>query len=233
IVYGTAGRPLVRLLSSSPEAGAHFGWSLAVGRGTLAVGAPHEDADGAEDSGAVHLFEVGAGHGEGRRISQDTPGVPGSGEPGDMFGWSVAVGRMGGLRDAVDLAVGAPYDNDDGTGRQEGGGGADTGSIAVVFDVSGAKDVHTSRKWDLRRIVETHPGDRFGYAMAYAEEGDVGYLAVGAPLGDGGGVRDSGLVRLFRSSATEEITPLTTLGQGAKGAPGDGYGFSLALTGEG
>ncbi|MFC3985745.1 hypothetical protein [Streptosporangium jomthongense] len=233
IVYGTASRPPVRLLPSSPEAGAHFGWSLAVGRGTLAVGAPHEDADGVEDSGAVHLFDVGAGFGEGRRISQDTPGVPGSGEPGDMFGWSVAVGRMGGRRDAADLAVGAPYDNDDGTGRQESGGAADAGSIAVIYDVSGARDAYASRKWDLRRIVETHAGDRFGYSMAYAEEGEAGYLAVGAPLGDGGGVRDSGLVRLFHSSATEEITSLATLDQGSRGATGDGYGFSLALTGEG
>lgn len=233
VVYGTADRSPMRLVSSAPEAGAHLGWSLAVGQGTLVAGAPHEDADGVEDAGAVHLFDLNAGSGAGWRITQNTEGVSGNSEPGDMFGWSVALGRMGGERDTIDLAVGAPYDNDDGTGPQQSGGAADAGSMSVIYDVSGAKDTYTGRKWDLHKIVETHAGDRFGYAMAYAEEDGVGYLAVSAPLGDGGGVRDSGLVRLFQATATEELTPLATLDQGTRGASGDGYGFSLALTGEG
>ncbi|MEV8635973.1 hypothetical protein AB0395_30375 [Streptosporangium sp. NPDC051023] len=231
-VYGGAARKPVRLVSSAPEANAHFGWSLASGGTVVVAGAPHEDADGIEDAGAVYLFDSGS-LGEGRRISQDTEGVPGSSEPGDMFGWSVAVGRMGGTLGELDLAVGAPYDNDDGPGRQSGEGALDAGSIAVLFDVLGAKGTYTSRKWDLHQIVETHAGDRFGYAMAYAEEGDEGYLAVSAPLGDGGRVKDSGLVRLFRASSSEEIAPMTTFDQGPEGAAGEGYGFSLAFAGEG
>ncbi|MER5646210.1 hypothetical protein [Streptosporangium sp. NPDC002524] len=69
--------------------------------------------------------------------------------------------------------------------------------------------------------------------MAYTEQGGIGYLAVGAPLGDGGEVKDSGLVQLFQSSGDREVSPLATLHQGAEGAEGEGYGFSLAFTGEG
>ncbi|MEV7007157.1 hypothetical protein [Streptosporangium sp. NPDC051022] len=231
-VYGGARPRTVRLLSPNPQAEAHFGWSLASGGSVIAVGAPHEDADGADDSGAVYLFDSGT-LGGGRRITQDTPGVPGNSEIGDMFGWSVAIGALGGVPGEPDLAVGVPYENDDGAGRQNGEGEIDSGSIAVLFDVSGSQGEYAARKWDLHQVVETHAGDRFGYAMAYAEENGVGYLAVSAPLGDGGRVKDSGLVRLFRASATEEITPVATFDQGAEGAAGDGYGFSLALTGEG
>lgn len=103
----------------------------------------------------------------------------------------------------------------------------------MLFDVRSSQGRYTGRKWDLHEIVDTDAGDRFGYAMAYAQEGDVGYLAVSAPLGDGGRVKDSGLVALFQASGTAEITLARTFDQGTEGAPGEGYGFSLALTAEG
>ncbi|GAA4234459.1 hypothetical protein FHR32_001955 [Streptosporangium album] len=231
-VYGGAQRRTVRVVAPRPEPDAHFGWSLASGGTLVAVGAPYEDADGVADAGSVYLFEAG-GLGGARRISQDSAGVSGNSEVGDMFGWSVAIGRLGGVAEEADLVVGAPYENDDGVGRQNGEGKTDSGSIAVLFDVRNSQGRYTGRKWDLHEIVDTDAGDRFGYAMAYAQEGDVGYLAVSAPLGDGGRVKDSGLVTLFQASSTAEITPAGTFDQGAEGAPGEGYGFSLALTAEG
>lgn len=232
VVYGGPGGRTARLVAPEPEADAHFGWSLTSGGTLVAVGAPHEDADGTADSGAVYLFDAPA-PGRGRRISQETEGVTGNGEVGDMFGWSLAIGRLGGTPDEPDLAVGVPYENDDGAGRQVNAGKADSGSIAVVYDVREPKDEYGSRKWDLREVARSEAGDRFGYAMAYTERSDIGYLAVSAPLGDGGEVKDSGLVQLFQSSGDQEISPLTTLHQGAEGAGGEGYGFSLAFTGEG
>ncbi|WP_326825771.1 hypothetical protein [Streptosporangium sp. NBC_01756] len=231
-VYGGAQRRTVRVVAPRPEPDAHFGWSLAAGGTLVAVGAPYEDADGVADAGSVYLFQAG-GLGGARRISQDSEGVSGNSETGDMFGWSVAIGRLGGAAGEADLAVGAPYENDDGAGRQDGAGKTDSGSIAVLFDVRSSQGRYTGRKWDLHEIVDTDAGDRFGYAMAYAQEGDVGYLAVSAPLGDGGRVKDSGLVALFQASGTAEITLARTFDQGTEGAPGEGYGFSLALTAEG
>ncbi|MEU4541312.1 hypothetical protein AB0G15_41410 [Streptosporangium sp. NPDC023825] len=232
VVYGGPRGRTVRLVSAEPEADAHFGWSLASGGTLVAVGAPHENAGGTADSGAVHLFDA-ATPGTGRRISQETEGISGNGEVGDMFGWSLAIGRLGGTPDEPDLAVGVPYENDDGAGRQAGAGKLDSGSIAVIYDVREAREEYRNRKWDLREVARSEEGDRFGYAMAYAEQGDVGYLAVSAPLGDGGEVKDSGLVQLFQSSGVQEISPIATLHQGAEGAEGEGYGFSLAFTGEG
>ncbi|GAA3018625.1 hypothetical protein [Streptosporangium longisporum] len=234
-VYVVRGGPqggTARLVAPEPEADAHFGWSLTSGATLVAVGAPHEDADGVADSGAAYLFDASA-PGTGRRISQQTEGVSGNGEDGDMFGWSLAIGKMGGEPGDLDLAVGAPFENDDGAGQQTGEGKLDSGSIAVVFDVGRERDEYRSRKWDLRQVVAAEAGDRFGYAMAYAEQGDVGYLAVGAPLGDADGVQNSGIVQLFQASSSLEITASATFHQDTGAAPGEGYGSSLALTAEG
>ncbi|MGC5016676.1 hypothetical protein ACLQ2R_38430 [Streptosporangium sp. DT93] len=232
VIYGGPAGRTVRLVAPEPEADAHFGWSVTSGASLVAVGAPHEDADGVTDSGAAYVFDVSA-PGPGRRVSQETGGVPGNGEDGDMFGWSLAIGRLGGEAGDLDLAVGAPYENDDGAGRQSGGGKRDSGSIAVVFDVNRERDTYRSRKWDLREVADTDEDDRFGYAMSYAQQGDVGYLAVSAPLGDGGGVPDTGLVQLFQASSSLELTTAATLHQDTGNATGDGYGMSLALNAEG
>lgn len=232
VVYGGARGEPVRLVSPTPQAGAHFGWSVASAGALVAVGAPYEDDGGVRDAGAVYLFTAGT-PGAGRRISQEDEGVTGNSETGDMFGWSVAMGEMGGTSGEPDLAIGAPYENDDGVGRQDGAGTLDSGSIAVLFDVRGSTGAYVSKKWDLHDVVETEAGDRFGYAMAYARQGDTAYLAVSAPLGDGGRVKDAGFVRLFQASGTEELTPVATFEPGSQGVAGGGYGFSLALTGEG
>ncbi|MFC4058479.1 hypothetical protein ACFOWE_09250 [Planomonospora corallina] len=231
-VYGGGRREAVPLVAAEPEAGAHFGWSLAVRGPLIAVGAPHEDVDGVRDSGAVHLFEAGKYH-AGRRLTQNTEGVTGNSETGDLFGWALELGRLGGDAGELDLAVGQPYENDDGQGTQSGGGTADSGSLTVLFDVRARRGEQATRKWDLRDLTDARTGDRFGYALAYTEQGDTAYLAVGAPLGDGGAVEDSGLVQLFQAASTAEVTPAYLLHQGALGASGEGYGSALAFAGGG
>ncbi|WP_371782916.1 FG-GAP repeat protein [Streptosporangium subroseum] len=238
-VYGGPQRRTVRMAAPEPEADAHFGWSLAAGGTLVAVGAPHENADGVPDAGAVYLFETGALD-TPKKISQGNGGVAGNSEDGDMFGWSLEIGRLNGDGAELDLAVGAPYENDDGIGQQVDAGKLDAGSITMIFDVRGAGDTYASKKWDFNEIPDPDPddrfgeaGDRFGYAMAYAEEGDTRYLAASAPLGDGASVKDSGLVQLFQSSGAAAMAPSATFDQGPEGVTGDGYGFSLALTGEG
>ncbi|WP_068927325.1 hypothetical protein [Planobispora rosea] len=227
-VYGGAPRGLTRLTAREPEADAHFGWSLAARGPVVAVGAPHENADGVDDSGAVHLFEARE-LGDARRISQNTDGVTGNGEVGDMFGWAVELGELGGDAGEVDLAVGLPHENDDGTGVQVDEGNLDSGAIGILFDVRKNRGEQVSKKWDLREVAKAEAGDRFGYALAYGREGGTGYLAVGAPLGDGGSVKDSGLVHLFRAAEDAEIAPMTTFSQ-KDGVPGEGYGFALAFS---
>ncbi|GIH91619.1 hypothetical protein ACFFMN_29795 [Planobispora siamensis] len=233
IYGGGSQRKPERLIAPEPEADAHFGWSLAARGPLVAIGAPHENDGGVADAGAVYLAGTGALT-TLRRVSQNTDGVTGNPEVGDMFGWAVELGKLGGEAGELDLAIGLPYENDDGTGVQVDEGELDSGAIGILFDVAENTGKQVSKKWDLREITEAEAGDRFGYALAYGEEGDTSYLAVGAPLGDGGPVKDSGLVQLFQASSTAEITPAATFHRDREGAEGDGYGYAVAFSeGEG
>ncbi|MCT9931540.1 FG-GAP repeat protein [Planotetraspora sp. A-T 1434] len=238
VFYGTPnGPPRVTPLPREPQANAHFGWSLAAaelppsqaaqGGALVAVGEPHADRDGVTDSGAVHLFDVGDTAKATAVITQDSEGVIGNSEVGDMYGWALALGHLGGKPGELDLAVGVPYENDDGTGRQVASGKIDAGMVGVIFDVRGAAGRYTSRKWDLRQAsatVREASGDRFGYALDYAEWKGDGYLAASAPLADAGG-KEPGIVEVFVRKGSSELTPVRTV----KGRSGGLGGWSLAF----
>ena len=207
------------------EAGAHFGWSLAAARDddgmTLAISAPHEDADGVTDAGAVYLRYPAEGSGWTLdHLTQNCDGVIGNSELGDEFGWSVAFGHFGGQTGQLDLAVGVPYENTDGAGQQKTVTGVpDTGSVTVVYDIAHAVNgKYISDKWELQnatKAVPVHEQDMFGYTMDYAEWRGAGYLAVSAPGADAGGVADSGLVQIFKAVPGSRLTPLRTVRLGA------------------
>ncbi|MET8157197.1 integrin alpha [Sphaerisporangium sp. NPDC005289] len=232
-----------------PERDAHFGWSLAAARsagrpaGVIAVGAPYEDADGTGDSGAIYLYcaKPEGGAEPALRITQESEGIVGNGEQGDMYGWSLVFGRFGGRDDSVDLAVGTPYENDDGVGRQAGDSGkADTGAVEIIYDAAEAAKAYTSVKWGIPNSVKgvtEHPGDRYGYALAYAESGGRPYLAAGAPLADLPGATDAGLVQVFTRGKDGAPVPSRTIRLGGEGLAdqppkaGASIGWSLAMVG--
>ena len=103
-----------KLVGSDTAAGDAFGWSVAVSGGTVVVGAPGHAINHAIGAGRAYVFKEGAGgwHQTAELVSSDT-------DPGDAFGWSVAV--SGGT-----VVVGA-YNHAIGAGRayvfQEGAGG--------------------------------------------------------------------------------------------------------------
>src|SRR5690606_12076021 len=124
--------------------------------------------DGIRDAGAVYLFK-GNTPDKLLRISQESEGLIGNSETGDMFGWSLALGKMIGDPDRVDLAVGVPYENNDGTGRQNAQGKPDTGGCIIVQDPLAVTDgKYPGVKWEMKGavgdLVEEREGDRFGYA---------------------------------------------------------------------
>jgi len=85
-----------------------FGRSVAIAGGYAAVGVPGEDL-GKRDAGAVHVFKVTKGELKHvARVSQDSKWVSGKGETGDMFGYSVAIGRT--CDGYPGLLVGAPHE---------------------------------------------------------------------------------------------------------------------------
>ncbi|MEO3812075.1 hypothetical protein ABGB17_24020 [Sphaerisporangium sp. B11E5] len=243
VFYGRAGtrRAPVRLTAPSPERDAHFGWSLATGQilgrpDALVVGAPYQDADGVTDSGAVYVYQP-TDLSRPRTVTQETENVIGNSEEGDLYGWSLALGLMGGRHTALDLAVGTPYENDDGAGRQKGGAGTEnSGAVVLLLDVM--TDDLSSVKWTLSeaaRGVKDATGDRFGHALAYGGYGGKPYLAVSAPLADNGDAPDSGVIQLFRPASKGELAPAGTIRSGegplSSGSPaaGSALGWSLTL----
>ncbi|GAA0987230.1 hypothetical protein GCM10009555_066150 [Acrocarpospora macrocephala] len=229
----TSTRSRLELKVPAPRANAHFGWSLAIASGTVAVGAPHEDADEVADSGAAYVFRFdGRKPREPQRITQNTPGVPGAAQPGDMFGWSLAFARLGGNPGDVDLAVGAPFEDREEVGQ------IDTGAVTVVYDVATKPWTYRGVGWDLSLVdsgTQSRSGDHFGHSLAYGTHAGKGYLAVGAPHADVGGARDSGLALLFESTSGDPRL-IRSLHEGSVGIgdlpePGDMFGYALAFVG--
>lgn len=199
ILYGGAAQPTRVLNAPQPQQDAHFGWSLAASGNLLAIGAPHEDEARIADAGSVYIR---AGESPLRRISQDSVDIPGNGEVGDQFGFSLAMSR------GRSLFVGVPYENDDGAGRQVGTGKVHSGQVTVVRDVT-ARTLQ-GVKWDSPTRTA---GDRYGYAVAYA---DGQGLAVSAP--------GPGYVQLYNA----DLRPIRMVKQNQQA-----FGFSLAVAADG
>ncbi|MFC6537981.1 hypothetical protein ACFQES_14485 [Nonomuraea salmonea] len=155
VIFGGQAAPPLLLTATQPQRFGHFGWSVAARGDLVAIGAPYEDEGDLPDAGAVYVRK---GAGELRRISQESVDVRGNSEVGDQFGWSLAFGPENAL------VVGVPYENDDGLGRQVEDGKIDSGSVVLIDDVLAAK--LASVKIDSPTGAS---GDRYGYAVAYAE----------------------------------------------------------------
>jgi hypothetical protein len=117
------------------EAGDQFGSALAAGffdtgPSDLAIGAPFEDLGAATDAGAVNVvYGSNTGLvGRNQTLTQDSPGVVGTAEPGDLFGVALARGiflnNFNG-DDFADLAIGAP--------GEDVGAATDAGAVNVQY----------------------------------------------------------------------------------------------------
>jgi uncharacterized repeat protein (TIGR01451 family) len=210
------------------------------GVGDLAVGASQDD-DGDFEAGAVWVLFLNPdgtvkGH---QKISSTQGGFAGNLDFDDRFGAGVtSLGDLDG-DGVVDLAVGAPHDDDGSPGSD-----TDRGSVWVLFLNSNG----TVR--DHRKISDTQGGftgqlsdeDRFGSSVAGLGDLDgdgVADLAVGAPHDDDGGagvVADRGAIwvlLLNPDGSVKAHQKISMLAGGFTGAldDNDRFGHSVATLG--
>ena len=167
------------------------------GAADLAIGVPFEWVGAVEDAGAVHVLYGSAGglQGPGSQFfTQDSPGIPGTVDLQDNFGFGLAAGDFD--QDGfADLAIGVPGE-DIGT----------IGSAGAVIALYGSAAGLTSSGAQLLTQAggATELNDAFGGALAAGDFDDDGFadLAasvsgedVGSVAGRRGGQRAARLAR--------------------------------------
>jgi hypothetical protein len=249
VLYGTAGglsgTGSQLLTQDSPgvpddtEDGDTFGAPLAAGDfnndsvGDLAVGVPFEQhGGGIGAAGAVNVLYGTAGglSGTGSQLlTQDSPGVGGVAEFGDIFGGTLAASDFDD-DGVVDLAVGAP--------GEDVGSLADAGAVSVLYGTAGGLSGTGSQL-----LTQDHPGvpgvaeedDRFGAALAAGDfdNDSAGDLTVGVPEESLGGIGAAGAVSVLYgtsgglSGTGSQLLTQDHPGVGGSAEPGDRFGWTL------
>ena len=209
-----------------------FGWSVAVGDidrdgfGDVIAGVPGEDTPDGNDVGAVAVL-YGTAAGVGTRdqlITQATPGVKGTSEPGDRFGSTVLASDID--RDGyADLIIGAP--------REDVGDIVDAGAIWVIYGTPNGVGTRDQRYHQNKRGIKgrADPGDGFGEHLAAGNlPGRGHHLLVGSPSADRGGAIDAGEVNVFRIAGDrltkkgDRLLHQNTNPETAPAATGDRFG---------
>jgi FG-GAP repeat len=252
-------------VAGAAEANDRFGHALASGDfngdgyDDLAVGVPGQAVGGDAGAGAVHVFYgssmglVGLSLFGGTLVNdvvwhRDSGSVLETADPGDNFGWALAVGNFNGDK-YDDLAIGVPFDdvNDMDAGSVHVLHGWSSGLVAA--DRAGTTGVNEDDQvWheDVGDIdMVTEPADYFGWSVAAGDFNDDGFadLAVGAPgeSVDGGMNVDpqgAGAVLTLRGSSAgltdagrekwHQATP-TLAGLADTAEVGDAFGYALAV----
>ena len=188
------------------EVGDMFGHALAAGHfngdgyDDLAIGVPYEDHGTENNSGAVNVLYGCSGglSAAGDQIWDQDDFYASSTEPGDLFGYALAVGYF----DAdgyADLAVGAP--------GEDWGATVDTGSVNVLYGTSTGLSDAGGETWsqnDASIDDSAEEYDQFGHALAAGDFDNDGYddLAVGVPGESVEGKSSAGAVNVLYSAST-------------------------------
>src|SRR5215204_7001059 len=191
------------------------------GAADLAIGAPGENSS----SGVVHVL-YGSGTGltaAGSQLwSQDSPGIAGAPEAGDIFGFALAAGDFNGDTQA-DLAIGAPGEN------------SFAGVVHVLYGSGTGLTAAGSQLWsqDSPGIAgAAEANDDFGLTLAAGNfNGDgAADLAIGAP----GENSFAGVVHVLYGSGTgltaagSQLWSQDSPGIGGAAEPDDIFGQALA-----
>ena len=189
------------------------------------VGVPNEDVGSLADAGAIAVIRdiYFADDVQAEGFDQNSPGVSGSAEAGDVFGRTLDTVKVGGTSR---MAVGVPGED---LGAAVNGGavqlfaGPTTSITPTAFlsqDTAGVAGVAESQDGFGNRLAFIGPSSTDPYTR----------LAVSAPTEDGEAV-DSGLVQVFPLT---DLSTEVSYTQGSPGVPGaasagDRFGTGLAF----
>lgn len=227
-------------VASAAENDDVYGGALAVGDfdndgfDDLAVGASGEDVGTIQSGGAVNVLR-GSANGltaTGNQIwHQNSAGIAGTSEAGELFGDALAVGDFN--DDGFDdLAVGV---------RREGVSGFENaGAVNLILGTASGLSATENQIWHQQSAgiggaVEND--DAFGSALAAGDFDNDGFedLAIGAPGEGVAEVENAGAVNVLRGSADGlDATGDQVWHQGSAGIVGgveerDGFGNALAV----
>lgn len=186
-----SGARLHALTPDDAESFDRFGHAVALSGNLLAVGAPGDD-DRAQNAGAAYIFDASTGAQLRKLIATD-------GQLEDALGMSIAIHENL-------VAVGAPFDNDN---------GSESGSV-YLFDATTGAQLHKLTADDGAFQ------DLFGWSVAIDDD----LVAIGAHSKDAAGV-DSGAAYLFDALTGLQLDRYTPL----DAQPGDWFGWSVDLEG--
>lgn len=194
------------------EAGDRFGAALAVGdvdgddHRELVVGAPGERLNDGAGEGAVWVFhgadfglDLANGPSWRQLLTPDTTGLPDTGEPGDLFGFSLAL--CDGDGDGFDdLWIGSPGESDEQAPLLTVRGLLPVADAGAVYAVAGSESGPDPLD-DPQQFFGFGRSDfdYFGWSMAAGHSHPSPYcsVAVGAPFTDDDPVLDAGTAQIF------------------------------------
>ena len=186
----------------------------------LVVGVPGEDIGQKVNAGAVNIFygsASGISVAGNLGLNQDTDGVVGQAEAGDLFGGSLTAGDFNNDGFA-DLAVGEPGEDIEQT--------ADAGAVNVFY--GSASGISVSGNLGLNQDTDgvagaAEAGDLFGGSLTSGDFNKDGFadLVVGVSGEDIEQIADAGAVNIFYGSASGiSVSGNHTLSQGTDGVSG-------------
>lgn len=219
------------VLLGTPQNSEQFGHALAAGdlngdgRDDLAIGVPYDQINGvAQGSVAVLYANAGGLAVPGNELwHQDVAGVPGGGESGDRFGWSLSIGNINHF-ESDDLLIGMPGEAI-GSLSQAGAVNVLYGTATGLATSSGAA-TSTIITQDALSFPDdpSEAGDLFG-TVVLIDAYDPYRLHIGAPGED----QDSNGQGVLQTLETSHTGPhLFYGGPNRYGAPGGGIGASIA-----